>query len=112
MALGCESRGQPSVDALEFAVAVLAVWRVTHLLAYEDGPADVVAGARARLGNSLVGQLVDCFDCLGIWVAAVFALTFGRRQHRLIRVLATSGATSLLERATADAAAVTIEPLD
>jgi hypothetical protein len=36
---------------LRFALASLATWRVTHLLAEEDGPWDAVVRARARLGR-------------------------------------------------------------
>ena len=32
-------------------LAVLATWRLTHLLAREDGPADLVVRLRARLGT-------------------------------------------------------------
>ena len=37
---------QPSATRL--AVAALATWRLTHLLASEDGPGAVVARLRAR----------------------------------------------------------------
>jgi hypothetical protein len=48
----------------------LATWRVTHLLAKEDGPANLVIRLRARLGDGFAGKLMDCFNCLSIWVAA------------------------------------------
>ncbi len=44
-----------------FALSVLAVWRVTHLLAREDGPGDVVYRLRRRLGETTLGRLMDCF---------------------------------------------------
>jgi hypothetical protein len=87
-----------------FVVAVLAVWRVTHLLAREDGPADLVYRWRARLGDGAVGRGVDCFYCLSVWVAAPFALfVAGRWLDRLVTCLALSGAACLLEAATAAA---------
>jgi hypothetical protein len=86
---------------LRFILAVLAAWRVTHLLASEDGPADLVFRLRARLGSSFAGKLMDCFYCLSLWVAAPLALLV---THRIlgwvVAWLAISGAACLLERAT------------
>jgi Protein of unknown function (DUF1360) len=82
-----------------FVLAALATWRVTHLLAYEDGPADIAARVRARLANSIVGGLIDCFGCLSIWVAIPFAFAVALAPVDLILSwLALSGAAFLLER--------------
>jgi hypothetical protein len=83
-------------------VAGLATWRVTHLLAREDGPGDLIARLRARAASGQLGELMDCFDCLSIWVAAPFALFAARRPaDRLVSWLALSGAACLLEQVTA-----------
>ena len=88
---------------MRFAVAGLAVWRVTHLLAREDGPGGVIARLRAQAGSGQLGELMDCFDCLSIWVAAPFALLVARRPaDRLMSLLALSGAACVLERITAE----------
>ena len=80
-------------------LAVLATWRVTHLLASEDGPADLVYRFRARLGQSLLGKLMDCFNCLSLWIAAPLALFVSRKLlDWLLAWLAISGAACLLER--------------
>ena len=82
-----------------FVVAVLATWRVTHLLASEDGPADLVVRWRARLGSGFLGQLTDCFQCLSVWVAAPMAVSVTARRSTWPFVwLAISGAACLLER--------------
>jgi hypothetical protein len=100
-------------DAFQFALAALAAWRVTHLLAYEDGPADIVARLRARLGDGLLGKLADCFDCLSIWVAAAHVPFVTRRRDRaVISWLALSGATCLLERAVGGTPPVQIELIE
>ena len=84
---------------IQFAVAVLATWRVTHLLALEDGPADLVARFRARLGDSLAGKLMDCFNCLSLWVAAPMTLFVSTQPLDGFFVwLALSGAACLLQR--------------
>jgi hypothetical protein len=84
-----------------FVIVSLAVWRVTHLLAEEDGPGDVVVWLRKQLGHSIAGQAMDCFMCLSLWIAAPFAvllagdvLTWG------LMWVALSGAACLLQRAT------------
>ena len=79
-------------------LAVLATWRVTHLLASEDGPADLVIRARGRLGHSLAGGLMDCFHCLSLWVAAPAALFVSRAPLVwLFSWLGVSGAACLVE---------------
>jgi hypothetical protein len=84
---------------LRFALAALATWRVTHLLASEDGPADLVVRLRVHLGDGFAGRLLDCFYCLSLWVAAPFALfVTGEPTGWAVSWLALSGAACLLER--------------
>ena len=82
-----------------FVLAILASWRITHLLAKEDGPADLVVRFRARLGSASAGQLMDCFNCLSVWVAMPMALCVTRRPREFVPTwLALSGAACLIER--------------
>ena len=84
---------------IRFVLAVLATWRVTHLLASEDGPADIIVRFRALLGQSIFGTLMDCFNCLSLWVAALAALFVSRRPLEWVFCwLALSGGACLLER--------------
>jgi hypothetical protein len=87
-----------------FLLASLAAWRVTHLLAAEDGPGDVMVRLRRRVGDGMVAQLMDCFDCTSVWVAAplTFAVTQRPRSAPLVW-LALSGSACLLERVAAGA---------
>jgi hypothetical protein len=81
------------------AIAILATWRVTHLLAREDGPGDAIARLRTALGASLWGKLLDCFHCLSLWVAAPAALWVAATPLEACVVwLAISGAACLCER--------------
>jgi Protein of unknown function (DUF1360) len=84
-----------------FLLAALATWRITHLLAEEDGPGDVVVHARALIGAGRLGSLMDCFNCLSIWVAAPLSVGLMRsRGADPLAWLALSGAACLLEQAT------------
>ena len=82
-------------------VGVLVVWRVTHLLQAEDGPWNIVVVLRRWAGRSIFGELMDCFYCLSLWVAAPVAYGISHTWiERLWLWLAISGAASLLERVT------------
>ena len=84
---------------IRFVLAVLATWRVTHLLANEDGPANLIVRFRARLGRGWTGSLMDCFNCLSFWIAAPAALFVSQGLlDWLFTGLALSGAACLLER--------------
>jgi hypothetical protein len=84
---------------MSFLIAVLATWRVTHLLANEDGPADIIFRLRRRLGDGFIGSLMDCFNCMSIWVAAPLGLFVSMHPlNWLVSWLALSGGACLLER--------------
>ncbi|HEY6770034.1 MAG TPA: DUF1360 domain-containing protein [Candidatus Sulfotelmatobacter sp.] len=84
---------------MRFVLAVLVTWRITHLLAHEDGPANIIARIRSRLGDGLLGSLMDCFNCLSLWIAALTALSISHQGMTwVISWLAISGAACLLER--------------
>ena len=92
--------------AIHFVLAILATWRVTHLLANEDGPADLMVKLRAALGDSFVGKLMDCFKCLSLWIAAPAALFVTRAPLMNFFVwLAISGAACLLQAAVQESLA-------
>ena len=87
------------VPWFRLVLGLLATWRVAHLLAYEDGPWDVLVRMRVALGDGALGRLVDCFHCVSLWVAAPFALVVGRGPLEWVLVwLGLSGAACLLER--------------
>jgi hypothetical protein len=89
------------VSLAALAVGVLCVWRVTHLLAAEDGPWQSVARLRRRVGAGMLGELMDCFYCLSLWVAAPVAALLAEGWRTGVPLwLALSGGAILLERAT------------
>jgi hypothetical protein len=95
---------------IRFVLAVLATWRISHLLANEDGPGDLIVRFRARLGSGQFGKLMDCFYCLSLWIAVPLAFFVSRRPLDLLLTwLALSGAACLLERIGQDP--VVIQPI-
>lgn len=60
--------------------AAFACWRLSRLVAREDGPFDVVLRLRSRAGTSQWGRLMDCPYCLSVWWAAPLAAWAVRRD--------------------------------
>lgn len=87
------------MDFFQFLLAVLAVWRLTHLLSEEDGPFDLVYRLRKALGTGFWGHLLDCFYCLSVWMAAPFAWALSPDWRMALLVWpALSGAACLLQK--------------
>jgi len=88
-------------DLYRLLLGVLCVWRITHLFQAEDGPWNVVVHIRKAAGDGFFGQLLDCFECLSLWVAAPFAWLAGQTAwDRILLWLAFSGGAILAQRST------------
>ncbi len=86
-------------DFLRLLVYALAAYRVTHMLWAENGPDDVFDWLRAKAGvwfseavgkrtaTSFWGKLLNCPDCLSVWVA-VAAVALWLLQLWVLDVLA------------------------
>jgi hypothetical protein len=80
-------------------IAVLAVWRLAHLVSSEDGPFDAITRMRLKAGDGSLGKLLDCPFCLSLWFAAPLAAFVTRDPVEWAVVwLAVSGGSCLLER--------------
>ena len=76
---------------------ILATWRLTALLTYEDGPAGIFHIARAVSGR--LGGPLDCFWCASVWAAAFVALMTGGRRGWFARLLALSAGAIVVDSA-------------
>lgn len=84
-----------------FILSALAVWRLTHLLAEEDGPWDLIVRLRTKLGAGILGRLMDCFFCLSLWLSLPIAIWLSNGWiGLLLHWQALSGAACLLEKIT------------
>jgi hypothetical protein len=82
-------------------IGILCAWRVTHLLHAEDGPANVFARLRGAAGTGAWGDMLDCFNCLSLVVAAPLAVIIGDQwMERALVWPALSAGAILLERLT------------
>ena len=63
------------MTALSLVIGILAVYRISRMLALEDGPFDVLSGIREALGQeSWVGRGAACVLCISFWLAWPIAL--------------------------------------
>src|SRR5271168_3796433 len=65
------------MSVLKIILSALAFWRLTNLVNAEDGPFRVFDRLRGWLRRVMLGELVDCFYCLSLWMAAPFAVWLG-----------------------------------
>jgi hypothetical protein len=90
------------MDFYRLLLGVLAVWRFTHLLQAEDGPAGLIATLRRKAGAGFWAELLDCFYCLSLWIALPVACWVGKSTtERTLLWFAISAGAILLERSTA-----------
>ncbi len=100
------------MSPLSFLVATLALWRLTHLLNAEAGPWNLLARLRLFAGQSIAGQLLDCFYCLSLWIAAPVALLLHPSgKSALLLWPALSAGAILAERLTSPPSAGIATPI-
>jgi hypothetical protein len=91
------------MDWLKVLLGTLCVWRITHLLSAEDGPRRTLARLRPAAGAGFWGQLLSCFYCLSLYVAAPLTLPLASVwKDRLLLWPALSAGAILLERLTGE----------
>lgn len=86
--------------AWRFALCALAIWRIAHLLARENGPWDLILRLRASLGSGVLGRLMDCFYSLSFLISLPPAIWMSSSWTQfLVQWLALSAVACLLEMA-------------
>lgn len=87
-----------------FLVGTFAVWRLTHAVTEEDGPANVMVRMRGALGAGAWRTLLECFYCASVWIALPCAVLIGSTlKETALLWLALSGAACVVQRASARA---------
>ena len=60
---------------LALALSILAIYRVSYLIAKEDGPFDVFSGLRGKISQEgWVGRGLHCGLCISFWLSLIPAL--------------------------------------
>ena len=82
-------------------IAALATWRLAFLLARERGPWNVFGRLRRDAGNGILGEMLKCVKCVGLWVAVPLALFVrGDWWELLVIWLALAGVAALIDEWT------------
>ena len=65
-------------DWLAFVLAVLATWRISYMIAREDGPFDIFSIIRDKVGQEKwYGRGLHCVLCISFWLSLPAALIAG-----------------------------------
>ena len=97
-------------EAARFILAAFAVYRLSALFAFDDGPDDIFVRLRSAAGayqygedgrpQRALGRLVSCPHCLGVWFAvlcAALALLPTAIGDAALAVFGLAGAASWLQ---------------
>ena len=82
---------------MKLLLACLAVWRICHFLAVEDGPAAFMYRIRYRFSDTWVWDVLTCVSCSSAWVSLPFAFVYFRQDSFLLSWLALSASATILE---------------
>lgn len=94
------------MDLLTLLIGSLATWRVSHMIAKENGPLAIFARFRAYLAKNQkrIGGLFDmvsCIQCLSVYIGAVAApWAAGGPLEWILYTFAFSALSVILERFT------------
>lgn len=95
-----------------FILLALATFRLSHMIAMEEGPWHIferihillgaksdITGQRWTAGQNVLAKLLSCPLCLSVWVGIVLAVVFirGPVLDVLLVAVAVSGASCALE---------------
>lgn len=86
------------MTALLALAAVLAVYRLTRLWLFEDGPFDLVASIRERITQKTwVGRGLSCYLCISFWLSLPAAALIGADWREVVLLwLGVAGANVVL----------------
>ena len=89
--------GRREMTVWIFILYALATWRISHVVAYEDGPYDVFDTFRKRAEKyETFGKLVSCLKCLSVWVAGAMSVTVAMSVDEFIVYTASLSAAAIL----------------
>lgn len=89
--------------AVRFSLSALAVYRMSFLIAREDGPWGVFRQLRTSAKATMAARLIGCVNCLSVWISLPLAWFVGSSSiERVLAWWALSGAVVLMDRSSRD----------
>lgn len=91
------------MQPIEFIIIALAVWRISRIIALENGPFNFMDTIRRKLGankgETWIQQGIVCVGCISFWVGMAAAVMVGGPwQDVILRGLAFSAVAVILMR--------------
>lgn len=89
------------MNGLWITLAILATYRVSRMIALEDGPADVFSSMREWVGQKTwIGRGAHCVLCISWWLSwlVVLLLPFNSWQEYLLTSLAVAGGVVIVSK--------------
>ncbi|MFO0915395.1 MAG: hypothetical protein U0795_20705 [Pirellulales bacterium] len=84
-----------------FILAALAAWRLSFLMAREDGPGQLCRRLRQVAGRILPAEGLRCVKCVSFWLAIPFTWYVGGGWAQLlVGWLALAGVAALIDELT------------
>ena len=82
-----------------FALSVLAVYRVSHMIANEDGPFDVFVFIREKAGQrNWIGRGLNCVLCISVWLSIIPAIAMTRSAEFVLYWFAIAGGVLVIHK--------------
>lgn len=84
-----------------WSLVVLSVYRVSHMIALEDGFFDLFVWLRGELGQKhWIGRGMHCVLCLSFWLSLIVLIVLPNYSllHSLLLWIGTSGAVLVVHR--------------
>ena len=84
---------------MTFALAALAVYRLSRMIADEEGPFSVFTTLRGRFApDTWIGRGLECIMCVSVWVSLPIALWVDGGGDWALTWLALSSVTVLIRK--------------
>ena len=91
------------MSLVEVIVLMMAAWRITSLIGFEEGPFDIILKFRNKIGvaeegENFTSKLFICIWCLSVWVAPVAVLVYLSLPLWVLLIPAVSTGVILLDK--------------
>lgn len=89
---------------MEWVALVLAAYRVSYMIAYEEGPGGIIAAVQGRidpLQKTWLGRGIRCVFCISFWITllgAALLLEYSTWQTFVLSWLSAAAGVMLLHR--------------